>query len=279
MKRSHQSFTLALSLLAISLAGFVYWSGDADGAREARLMTASSTPASSSGSPHAAIVHVGTGKHAQLESASARMNPPKPAEPMPRSAEAMEADYDVLNTNPEYPDLQYRALELNARRAGALAMSPEEILTRLAQREAWAYRDEPAPDLELTNDERYDGRAFLQVDTRKIESLMPGDQLDIPIHPLQKTFTMIFERVEVQPENDVTWYGHLTEFEAANQVSITRGKIMTAIGITTPDEHFTLQAWGESGWIVSSNTLFKRDPDQTDAVLPEDAHDPLTNTL
>lgn len=182
--------------------------------------------------------------------------------------EQLNAAYDDLNDNTDYPSLDHRLQEMRARRGGR-DFQAENVIASMRVSDAWETTDEPGDNLKLSDEERHDGRDFVRFRAEKLETLVPGDTMTIPLDQKNQEYTMAVNRVEVHGDGNVTWHGRLTEFPDNNQVSITRGESLTVGGFTTPEGHYTLQARGNQGWVASSDTLFKRDPNQTDAVVPD----------
>lgn len=200
-------------------------------------------------------------------------NQPAPADDVKRDTDDarqqdLETAYNRLNDNTDYPSLQHRLQEMRARRGGRNFVA-EEVVSAMRASDAWETTDEPGDKLKLSDEERHDGRSFVHFRASKLETLVPGDTMTIPLKQQNREYTMKVSRVEVHDDGNVTWHGRLTEFSNNNQVSITRGESLTVGGFTTPEGHYTLQARGNQGWVASSDTLFKRDPNQTDAVVPD----------
>lgn len=182
--------------------------------------------------------------------------------------ERLNAAYQDLNDNSDYPSLDHRLQEMRARRDGR-DFQAEKVISAMRASDAWETADEPGDKLKLSDEERHDGRDFVRFRAEKLETLVPGDTMTLPLAQKNQEYTMAVNRVEVHDDGNVTWHGRLSEFPDNNQVSITRGESLTVGGFTTPEGHYTLQARGNQGWVASSDTLFKRDQDKTDAVVPD----------
>jgi hypothetical protein len=177
--------------------------------------------------------------------------------------------YAEVADNPDYPQLQDRLDAMHKRHTNK-SFDVEEVIDALTQPEAWSRVNEPPGELPLTAAERSDGREFIRFNPTRIETLMPGDTLEIPVWQLGERFTMRVERTESHANGSVTWHGHLENFNEPHRVTITVGDGLSLGGIDTPRGHYVLQAHGESGWIASSETLFKRSETETDMVIPSD---------
>lgn len=200
---------------------------------------------------------------------------PASMDPFASNDPDQQARYDKLTNNSDYPTPESRLLEISARRP-AQRLTQSQLMEALEMPTAWEQLQDVPEGLNLTSEERYDGREFIQFYPNKIESLVAGDTMEIPIWQLNETYEMKVERVEVHNDGSVSWKGRLINFEKENQVSITKGETLTVAGITTPSGQYVLQAHGDKGWIASSDTLFKYDPDETDMVFPEDQ--PMAST-
>lgn len=184
----------------------------------------------------------------------------------PTGAE-LQDKYAEVSDNPDYPQLQTR-LEAMRERRPSRSFDAEQVVDTLSQREAWSRVEEPPEELPLTRVEKFDGREFIRFNRDRVEALMPGDTLEIPIWQLGERYTMRVDRAEIHNNGSVTWHGHLENFSETHRVTITVGDGLSVGGMDTPRGHYVLQAHGESGWIASSETLFKRNETETDMIIP-----------
>jgi hypothetical protein len=179
---------------------------------------------------------------------------------------AQESQYQSLNTNSDYPSLETRMLEMQARRGGKV-FDPESVLKALAQEHPWQESAEASDQLDLTPEQRFDGREFVKVDQMKIETLVPGDTLEPPVSFESGSMEMVVDNVEVSETGEVTWFGRIKDYEQENQVSITQGETVTIGGITTPNGEYMIESRAAAGWIVPTGTLFNP-VDDDDRVYP-----------
>ncbi|MAM87479.1 MAG: hypothetical protein CME36_09260 [unclassified Hahellaceae] len=179
---------------------------------------------------------------------------------------AQESQYQSLNTNSDYPSLETRMLEMQARRGGKV-FDPESVLKALAQEHPWQESAEASDQLDLTPEQRFDGREFVKVDQMKIETLVPGDTLELPVSFESGSMEMVVDNVEVSETGEVTWFGRIKDYEQENQVSITQGETVTIGGITTPNGEYMIESRAAAGWIVPTGTLFNPG-DEDDRVYP-----------
>ncbi|MET1078596.1 MAG: hypothetical protein ABWY06_11325 [Pseudomonas sp.] len=205
---------------------------------------------------------------AAVKPAGAAIAPPADAEAALSEAQLLR----LADSNPDYATLADRVGEVSARRNGQ-AVDVAALYAATQQKSAWKALDGVPEGFPLSVSEQYDGRQFIEINPMKIESLLPGDTLDIDIGQLNQSFTAVIDNVQAQPGNNVTWTGHLQNQETESQVVFTRGESLIVAGITTPQGHFEMEARGDKGWIVSSATLFK-----TPDVLLEVPADELAKT-
>ena len=157
--------------------------------------------------------------------------------------------------------IQQRRPELN--------VSPANVIRMMQRPDAWSVAASIPKKLPLQPNEFNDGREFIQLEPLKIETLLPGDLLELPIQEERKTYRVKIDEVVIQNSDTISWYGHIEGADGQNySVSITRGKQLMVGGLDTPEGHFVLQAYGTDGWIASSQTLFKINPAVSDNAYP-----------
>ena len=234
------------------------------------------------------------------EPANSEVNAPQP-EPAPEStptrdtklsASAREArtksnptknaDPRLAQLNADYPSLDMRLHEMQSRRQGG-DYDPDAVEQAVLEPTAWKNSEAPGSDLDLTDEEKQDGREFIQFNRLKLETLVSGDTLDIPIAQTGQTYQAKITHSEVNNDGSVTWHGQLhDELGPLNndsgkpyEVTFTSGNTMVSGGIFTPDGHFVLESANEQGWIGNASTLFKFDENEPDFIIPgaEDEHD------
>lgn len=162
--------------------------------------------------------------------------------------------------------LPQRLSEMSARRNGR-AFDPEQVADALKSDVAWS-TDSTAPDkLPLTAEEKRDGREFIHMNPLKIEALVPGDEMSLPIAQVKQTGTlrMVVDSVENNGDGNLTWHGHLKDYDSENQVTFTRGDSLIVGGVTVPDKNFVVQVRDDVGWVANGFTLFRG---KHDAIKP-----------
>jgi hypothetical protein len=166
--------------------------------------------------------------------------------------------------------VQERMSAIQSRRPN-LRLDANTLQTKMAQPVAWSSSEEIPKHLPLKPEEFTDGRQFISVDDLKIETLMPGDQVNIQIPDTKNNYEVVIDSVEKHDYNSISWHGHINGADGQTYaVSFTRGESLTVAGFSTPDGHYVLQGHGKDGWIASSDLLYKQDTSVTDAILPED---------
>ncbi|MAM89608.1 MAG: hypothetical protein CME36_20100 [unclassified Hahellaceae] len=161
-----------------------------------------------------------------------------------------------LGDNPDYPTLESRLTEMQARREN-MTFDPAQVLAAIQQPSAWQADDSVAEQMDLADEDRYDGRTFIRFNAMKVETLMPGDTMEIPIEQANSIYQMVVDEVEDHRDGSITWRGHLQDFNEENQVMITQSDGVTYAGVFTPDAPYTIEARDDTGWVVSTGTLFK----------------------
>lgn len=168
------------------------------------------------------------------------------------------------------PELEERIATMHQRRPGQ-QFSPTEVAAAVKRTTTWAATEEVPRELPLKPEEFSDGRQFIELDSLKIETLVPGDQVNVRVDKNAKDYKVVIDRVEKHDYNSISWYGHIQGDDGQKySVSFTRGEQLMVGGLDTPDGHYVLQAHGNKGWVASSQLLFKADTSVSDAIHPAD---------
>ncbi len=184
----------------------------------------------------------------------------------------LERRYKTLSDNDNYPTLESRLQAMSERTHKTY--EPEAVLDAMADRNAWNQLVNPPKTMPLTEIELHDGREFVAVDRLKIETLLPGDSLSLPVVQRHTTFEINIVSVDKNPNGSITWQGEIKRNDESYFVEITQSENITLAGISTPDGNFALQANGGEGWLAATDTLFKRNQHVSDAVTPPDFMSP-----
>ncbi len=168
-----------------------------------------------------------------------------------------------------YARLQDRLDAMRERRPN-LQFDPAAVEAAVNRQHTWENAKKLPTHLPLKPEEFTDGRQFIQLDSLKIETLMPGDSVRVSIIDSgERDYNVIMDSIEKHDYNSISWHGHIDGNDGQTyQVSFTRGEKLTLGGLDTPEGHYVLQAHGNDGWIASSKILFKIDPNHTDEVYP-----------
>lgn len=177
--------------------------------------------------------------------------------------------YQAVSDNPQFPNLEQRIAELN-QLYPYREFSSAEVLDLLAQSHAWESSADIPDSLPITDEQRNDGRAFIELNPERFQVLLPGDTLELPLEKLGMHLQMQVDSREPLANGGFTLHGHLVGSDDVMRVTITQGPGLSLAGIDTPQGHIVMQANDTQGWIASSETLFKQDPHSTDILLPTD---------
>lgn len=150
------------------------------------------------------------------------------------------------------PETVSRLLTIERRRGEMVSIEAWEAANSAP---TWFEREVPGPGLPLEDDEVEDGRVFLDFNRLKLDGAQPGDQLDLRIPQLARTYTVTIEEVREHGAGIFSWGGRLEGLPPNYTAVITQGPRHTHGGITTPEGHYTIEVHGGSGWIVSTDTI------------------------
>ena len=168
------------------------------------------------------------------------------------------------------PELQERLSAMQQRRPNQI-YSQQDVAAAVNRTSSWTSAEDIPRDLPLQPEEFTDGRQFIELDSLKIETLMPGDQLNVRVDENGKDYKVTIDKVEKHDYNSISWHGHIQGDDGQKySVSFTRGEQLTVGGLDTPDGHYVIQAHGNKGWVASSQLLFKADTSTSDAIHPAD---------
>ena len=177
---------------------------------------------------------------------------------------------ETTSSSPISAELQLRIDAINNRRPNH-SYSATDIAAAVTRKTSWSPAEATPTNLPLTPEELQDGRQFIQLDSLKMETLMPGDAINVRVAENAQDYEVTIEKVEKHDYNSISWYGYIQGDDGQKySVSFTRGETLTIGGLDTPDGHYVLQAHGNDGWIASSQLLFKVDPQVQDAIHPAD---------
>ncbi|MES2825431.1 MAG: hypothetical protein V4732_17660 [Pseudomonadota bacterium] len=186
----------------------------------------------------------------------------------------LESRYQQLSDNENYPTLESRVAAMNDR--NKKTYEPEAVLDAMATPSIWAQTTLPPKNMHLNENELNDGREFVAINRLKIESLMPGDSLPLPVAQMHAEFDINIVSVDENPNGSFTWHGEIKRDNEIYFVDITQSEKLTLAGLSTPNGNFALQANGDEGWLAATDTLFKRNENISDALIPHE-HDLAPN--
>lgn len=182
--------------------------------------------------------------------------------------------FEASDDNPEYETFYDRYQDIVARRAG-LQFDPEELYKEMQKPSAWETLDEAPSDYDLSDAELNDGRSFITFSALKLESLAPGDTLQISIENDDINFEAKISEVRSEGEGEsVTWYGESNTHGSTDTITITQADGLTVGGIFTDQGLYQLEVKNGRGFIVNNATLFRHGEDQQVYVPPEYIENP-----
>lgn len=165
----------------------------------------------------------------------------------------------------DYQYVQDRLDIMRARRPD-VTYNADDVAAALARQDAWSPSPVTPTDLPLQPEELTDGREFIDFDSLKLETLVPGDSVKLAIGDTGQQYDVNIDDVQQQDESRITWKGHIEGYDGEKyHVSFTKGETLTVGGIDTPDGHYVVQAHGNKGWVASSGLLFK---EHVDPIVP-----------
>ncbi len=214
----------------------------------------------------------------QAQPSVAVSEPMKAARPAP-SATQTKPTQVASNESENAGDISFeeRLTAMQERRPNQ-HFDPVAVEAAMTRQNAWAPAEEVPEDLPLQPEEFTDGRQFIALDSLKIETLMPGDDVKVTIEETGQDYSVAVDRVEKHDYNSISWYGHIEGADGQTySVSFTRGEKLTVGGLDTPEGHYVLQAHGNNGWIASSALLFKIDPKVDDAIYPHEVEQQVSH--
>lgn len=198
---------------------------------------------------------------------------PKPT-PKPMS-EYDDEDADVLaksDDNPNFETFHDRFLDIQARRPG-MELDPSELYEAMQQPDTWQASAEDASSYDLSDQEKNDGRVFINLSSMKLETMARGDEMKVKIPNTDIDFTATIN--DVRSDNagsSVTWEGTSNDPYSNNRITITKGDTLVVGGIFTDNGLYQLEVKDGKGFIVDNATLFRHGQDQV-VVVPKELID------
>ncbi|VUD68115.1 hypothetical protein TDB9533_03994 [Thalassocella blandensis] len=165
-------------------------------------------------------------------------------------------------------------MEVMRERRPNMDFDPEAVALAMQRESAWTPVKEKPTNLPLEPELLNDGRKFFRLDDLKLETLVPGDTVKVNLEEVNEEYEVVIDRTEKHDYDSLSWYGHIETGDGQTyRVNFTKGGNLTVGGLSTPEGHFVIQSHGQTGWIASSATLFKIDPNQPDVMYPP-GHEP-----
>ncbi|MEM9101109.1 MAG: hypothetical protein AAGB12_02195 [Pseudomonadota bacterium] len=183
-----------------------------------------------------------------------------------------EAQASESNTSGDAAMTLSKRITTIAQRRPDLELDASQIESLLNEPDAWGWTDN-TEGLRLSDEELVDGREFIQFESMRVEVLMPGDKIRLPIRQLGQAYEVSINSVVQNQGKSMTWSGVFIEEGNQYDINITQSDRLTYAGINTPQGHYEMKAYNGKGWIVSSGTLFKMPANESDAVIPPEEKD------
>jgi hypothetical protein len=236
-------FYILITLIAIGGSAWFYFGRDTEQASAEH--TSMEMPANQN-------EHFTSGKNDTTQMSGASLNTPQEATTQNTSSAAISTDIDAryaaLNQNPDFPTIVDRLNAMSSRKNGK-QYSTTEVMAALEQDHAWEDVYAASETLPLSETQKSDGRKFIKLNPLKIETLMRGDTLALPVTQLNQQFDMIVDRVEQNEEGTLMLYGHLSG-QTDHAIVIGQSDKYTHAEISTPTGPYELKVYGEAGWIA-----------------------------
>lgn len=204
---------------------------------------------------------------------AANANASAPAGLQPAAADKEKSPserYLAVNRNATYATLDDRMAELGKLRP-QMQLSAEEVARLMEEPAAWAKGTFSPSDVD-TPDERQrpaSDKRYIEFNAKKIETLLQGDKLEIPVEAAKATYVMTVESVQNHGDGDITWSGSLDDDSGTYPVSFTQNQAaLTVGGVSTPSGHFLLEVRNGKGWILTSRVMGNGGTGGSDVVKP-----------
>lgn len=91
----------------------------------------------------------------------------------------------------------------------------------------------------------------VKINREQFKKLQVGDQVELNIPQLTTRYAASIDDIVEHSNGDLSWRGHLTDFEDPYAVIVTMGKSSYFATIATPEGAFLLEAADNSGWMLA----------------------------
>lgn len=184
-------------------------------------------------------------------------------------------DTVLASLNPDYPTLDSRLNAMSARRGGQ-TFDPDAVRDALEKPAAWQTGGPPGDKLMLSDEEIADGREFIHLDRLRLETMVNGDILDLPMAQTKENYRVKITKTSGNEDGSVSWFGTLMdetgqvlkENGSNYEVSFTSGQKVASGGIFTPEGHFVIHSVDDQGWIATSRTMYKQNQSEPCVLAP-----------
>jgi hypothetical protein len=181
--------------------------------------------------------------------------------------------YQKINQNPAYPTLDSRMVAMLERRPNT-NISKEHLLQNLAEASAWKSSNRIIEDAShgTGNNQSASKKYVVAFNREKIETLMNGDTLEIPIPETGNSYVMRVDNIQASGDGNITWSGVLLNESGGDYpVTFTQNQAtLTVGGVSTPTGHFGLEAREGEGWLIASRVMTRAHGDKPDFIIPKE---------
>lgn len=183
----------------------------------------------------------------------------------------LEEQYQKINQNPAYPTLDSRMAALFERRPNT-NISKEMLMKNLAEAAAWKSSNRIIEDTSYgTGSNQSASKKYeIEFNREKIETLMHGDTLEIPISETASSYVMRVDNIQDNGDGNITWSGVLINENGGDYpVTFTQNRTnLTVGGVSTPSGHFGLEAREGEGWLMASRVMTRAHDEKPDFIIP-----------
>lgn len=181
--------------------------------------------------------------------------------------------YQKINKNSAYPTLDSRMDALLERRPNT-NISKELLLQNLAEASAWKSSNRIVEDTShgIDSNQSASKKYVVEFNRGKIETLMNGDTLEIPIPETGNSYVMRVDNIQANGDGNITWSGVLLNENGGDYpVTFTQNQAtLTVGGVSTPTGHFGLEARESEGWLMASRVMTRAHGDKPDFIIPKE---------
>lgn len=145
--------------------------------------------------------------------------------------------------------------EVSPKKQPGQAFKSQPIANHSTSRQFWSEAELPADQLNHASNRGLTDSKPVKINRRQLKDLQVGDTVELNIPQLSTRYVATIDDIVEHGNGDLSWRGHLTEYEDPYAVIITMGKSAHFATIATPEGAFLLEAADGSGWMVALEDL------------------------